>query len=143
MTGDLEFFDTNVLVAATVQEHIHHDACNRRIARIARTGGACAMHSLAEAYTTLTRATRYAMPPSDALRVIEYASKTFKIVSLTSTEYIRTLESAALMGLAGPIVYDALLIACARKIGAKAIYTNNIKHFRQVGPDVASRIHEP
>ena len=83
------------------------------------------------------------MPPSDALRVIEYASKTFKIVSLTSTEYIRTLESAALMGLAGPIVYDALLIACARKIGAKAIYTNNIKHFRQVGPDVASRIHEP
>jgi predicted nucleic acid-binding protein len=75
--------------------------------------------------------------------MIEQASKTFKIVSLTPAEYVRTIETAALLGLSGPIIYDALLMACARKIDARKIYTQNVKHFRQVAPDLASRIVEP
>ncbi len=143
MTEELDLFDTNVLVAATMPNHLHHQPSNARLAQLANGRGACAAHSLAETYTTLTRTSRYGVPPSDAARIIEQTSKTFKIVSLTPADYVRTIEAAALLGLAGPILYDALLMACARKIDAKAIYTHNVKHFRQVAPDLASRIVEP
>jgi predicted nucleic acid-binding protein len=53
------------------------------------------------------------------------------------------LEAAASHGLVGAIIYDALLIACARKAEAKWIFTNNHKHFRRIAPDLASRIIEP
>jgi predicted nucleic acid-binding protein len=46
-------------------------------------------------------------------------------------------------GLPGGQVYDALLLACARKSGADAIYTWNLKHFRQLAPDLAKRIRTP
>ncbi len=46
-------------------------------------------------------------------------------------------------GFVGPLIYDALLLACARKINARSIYTSNVKHFRRIAPDLASRIVEP
>ncbi len=143
MSQEFDLFDTNVLVAATMPNHLHHDASNRRLAQLVDGRGACSAHTLAEAYTTLTRPNRYGIPPSDAARIIETISKTFKIVSLTPADYVRTIEAAALLGLPGPIIYDALLMACARKINAKTIYTHNIKHFRLVAPDLAARIVEP
>jgi len=143
MTEEFDWFDTNVLVAASIPEHIHHEMSNSRLGRLARRAGACSAHSLAELYTTLTRPTRYRLPPIDAARIIDHINKTFKVVSLTPAEYVRTIEAAAISGLAGPIVYDALLMATARKIDARTIYTHNIKHFRQVAPDLASRIKEP
>jgi predicted nucleic acid-binding protein len=45
--------------------------------------------------------------------------------------------------LSGGIIYDALLIACARKIDAERIYTWNVRHFQMVAPDLAERIVEP
>jgi predicted nucleic acid-binding protein len=139
----LNFFDTNVLVAASIPDHPHHAACLARLAKLAARGGACAAHSLAEAYTTFTHASRYGMPPADALRIVDEASKTFTVISLTAKEYLHAIEAAALVGPKGPIVYDAVLLACARKIAAKIIYTNNVSHFRKVAPDLASRIVEP
>jgi predicted nucleic acid-binding protein len=56
---------------------------------------------------------------------------------------MRALERAATDELQGGIVYDALLMACARKIEARWIFTNNYKHFRRVAPDLAARIVEP
>jgi predicted nucleic acid-binding protein len=47
------------------------------------------------------------------------------------------------MGLAGGIVFDALLLACARKVDAERIYTWNVRHFRMVAPDLAERIVTP
>jgi predicted nucleic acid-binding protein len=140
---ELDLFDTNVLVAATMSNHLHHKASNARLAQLANGRGACAAHTLAETYTTLTRTSRYGIPPSDAARIVDQASKTFKIVSLTPAEYVPTIEAAALLGLAGPIIYDALLMACARKIRAGSICTHNVKHFRLVAPDLASLIVEP
>jgi predicted nucleic acid-binding protein len=143
MSEEFDLFDTNVLVAASIPEHIHHVASNARLGQLVHGGGACSAHSLAEAYTTLTRPNRYGFSPIDAARIIEQTNKTFKIISLTPAEYVRTIEATALLGLPGAIIYDALLMACARKIDAKRIYTHNVKHFRQVAPDLASRIVEP
>ncbi len=43
----------------------------------------------------------------------------------------------------GAIIYDALILACARKARAEVIYTWNVKHFRLVAPDLSDRIVEP
>ena len=143
MAKALEFFDSNVLVAASLPEHVHHEASIARLSPLSRGGGACAAHSLAETYNTLTRVKGYQVPTADAARIIQYASRTYTIVTLTADETLEAIEDAALRGFEGPIIYDALLLACARKVKAKSIYTSNIRHFRRIAPDLASRIFEP
>jgi predicted nucleic acid-binding protein len=143
MDKRLEFFDSNVLVAASLSEHVHHRAASSRLAHFLQGGGACAAHTLAETYNTLTRSSGYRVPPADASRIIHYASKTYTIVTLSARETLNAIEHAAMRGFAGPIIYDALLLACARKIDARYIYTSNVRHFRQIAPDLASRIVEP
>jgi predicted nucleic acid-binding protein len=41
------------------------------------------------------------------------------------------------------MIYDALLLACARKANADRIYTWNLRHFRALAPDLAERIVAP
>jgi len=144
MAKNLAFFDSNILIAASISGHIHHAASNARLALLQRSGGACASHTLAEAYNTLTAHPKgYGVPPADAALILQQASQTYTLVSLTPKETLRAIEDAALQGLPGGIVYDALLIACARKIDASVIYTNNVKHFCRIAPNLASRIREP
>ncbi len=139
-----EFFDTNLLIAATVYEHPHHAASNARLARLASGNGVCSTHTLAEAYTNLTRHSKgYGREPASVLHILEYIQQTFTLITLTPREMIKTIASVSALGLRGPIVYDALLMACARKVDAVAIYTWNVKHLRDVAPDLASRIREP
>jgi len=65
------------------------------------------------------------------------------VVTLTTREYLTTIRKAADAGCTGGMIYDALLLACARKSGADLIYTFNIKHFTRVAPDLADRIQAP
>jgi predicted nucleic acid-binding protein len=143
MAERLTFFDSNVLIAATLQEHAHHKASSALLAGLQRGGGAIAAHSFAETYNTLTRVSGYRIPPDDVARILQHANKTYTVVTLTAVETFRAIQDAAARGFAGPIIYDALLLACARKIDARAIYTSNLKHFRRIAPDLASRIREP
>jgi predicted nucleic acid-binding protein len=143
MSDKTGFFDTNVAVAAAIPDHPHHVECHARMAKLHLTGGACAAHSLAEIYTTLTHVNRYALPPSVATEIVKDTSRKFTIVSLSAAEYLRAIQAAADLDVRGPMLYDALLIACARKINARWIYTKNLTHFRHVAPDLASRIIEP
>jgi predicted nucleic acid-binding protein len=140
----VNFFDTNVLIAASIPDHPHHEACNLRLNSLRKSGGACAAHTMAEAYSTLTNFPKgYGISPEIAFQIIEEASTGFTLMTLTPKEFMRVLEAAASHRLAGAIIYDALLIACARKAEAKWIFTNNHKHFRRIAPDLASRIVEP
>jgi predicted nucleic acid-binding protein len=45
--------------------------------------------------------------------------------------------------LTGGIIYDCLLLACARKAQAERICTWNVRHFRSIAPDLAERIVTP
>ena len=144
MSRNLEFFDTNLLIAATIHEHIHHHAAMTRLVKLAATGGACSAHTLAEAYNNLTKFGKgYGRSPADTLMVLQYVRDTFPLVTLTPRETVSAIEGVVKLGLSGGIVYDALLMACARKIDASAIYTHNVKHFRRVAPDLADLILEP
>jgi predicted nucleic acid-binding protein len=143
MRQRLEFFDTNVLVAASLPLHVHHLRANALLSRLQHGGAACASHSLAETYSTLTNPRKYGIPPNQVAAILEHAARTYTLVALNGKETLSALKSAAQLNLFDGMVYDALLMACARKVGATAIYTNNAKHFRLVAPDLASLIREP
>ena len=66
-----------------------------------------------------------------------------KTVVLDSEEYCSVIQDVAAEGIAGGMVYDALIARCAIKARAEAIFTWNIDHFRRLGPEVAKRVRTP
>lgn len=138
------FVDTSVVVAASTLSDSRNDACIDRLAAAEARGGACAAHSLAEIFAILTgRPVPLKLSPTDAAQIVRHTSKRFTIITLTPTEYLATVQAVAELGHGGGMIYDALLLACARKCRATRIYTLNQKHFRLLAPDLASRIVEP
>jgi len=138
------FLDTSVLVAAAQISHIHYEPSRKLLEQANRTNSACGLHSLAETYSILSSLPQSArFPPTAALRMVEQARQRLQVIALTEKEYIATIEKLASEGLSGGIVYDALLLQCARKVNAKRIYSWNARHFKLVASDLASRIFVP
>jgi predicted nucleic acid-binding protein len=83
------------------------------------------------------------LSPLDAAKVVEHTEQRLKTISLTASEYVQAVDGMARLGHSGGMIYDALIMACARKAKASRIYTLNARHFRLVAPDLAARIVEP
>ena len=104
----------------------------------------CAAHSLAELYSSLTgMRPPYRFRPEHAIVVLDQVRTSLQCIPLSAEEVFQTIHETAILKLPGGIIYDALLMACARKVDAKRIYTWNEKHFRMVAPDLADRIVTP
>ncbi len=138
------FLDTSVLIAVAQINHTHHAPSLGLWSECKSQQTAVSAHALAEVYHVLT-----AMPPAlrlapgDAVLAAETFLKRLTAVALTSEEYVETLRSTAQLGHTGGMVYDALQVACARKVKARQIYTWNVRHFRLLAPDLAERIITP
>ena len=65
------------------------------------------------------------------------------IVPLSEEDYFKTVRNAAELGVTGGRIYDALLLAAARNVEAKHVYTWNIRHFQHIAPDLERRIPTP
>jgi predicted nucleic acid-binding protein len=138
------FFDTSVLIAASDGSDPRNSASRLLLAAATPATAACAAHTLAEVYAVLSRLPGgKKVRPQFAGLLVEQIAARMTVVPLDAGEYAATLGEAARMGLAGGIVFDALLLACARKVEAERIYTWNEKHFRIVAPDLADRIVTP
>ena len=139
-----EFVDTSVLIAAFWRGHPQHASSLKLVSAANKRKSACAAHTLAEVYATMTALpVKDAIPPDHVLLFVQEVRDRFTIVTLSEDEYYSTIEQAAERGLVSGRIYDALLLRCAAKVKAEAIYTWNIKHFRTINPDMASRIHTP
>jgi len=125
-------------------DHEHHAASRNILRRCDPQTALCAGHSLAEFYSTLTR-----IPPPNrasprqALRFIENIERQLGFVSLTPDEYLTALRQASAMGIAGGTLYDYLIACCALKARADIIYTWNVRHFQQFGPEILERLQSP
>jgi predicted nucleic acid-binding protein len=138
------FFDTSVLIPAFVEDHKDHDRCLAVYAPSNKRVACCAAHSLAEVYAGVTRLPGvFRASPEQAILFLNDIEDHLTIVSLDSAEYLTTIRQASANGILGATIYDALLAACAIKAKAETIYTDNERHFRMVGPDVASRVRKP
>lgn len=139
------FCDTTVLVAASDTAHQHHAPSLAVVAKASPDDAFCAAHSLAELYATLTAVPTPRMRRvDDVLAGVEQAARTFKPVVLTASDYLWVLRHVAAAGARSGQVYDALILKCAEKCGAKAVYTWNSAHFTRVAwPAMISLIRTP
>lgn len=138
------FLDTSVLVAASDAADPRHTASRSLLAAATPEAAACGAHTLAEVYAILSR-----LPGGKKVRpglaglIVEQIANRLTVVPLSAEEYAATLRQTSRVGLAGGIVFEALLLACARKVEAERIYTWNVRHFHMVAPDLADRIVTP
>ncbi len=138
------FLDTSVLVAAARESDLRHTASRKLLVRANPQQVSCAAHTLAELYATLTgMIPPNRFRPEQAVLVLDQVQARLLCVTLTADELAQTIHQIAAMKLPGGIVYDALLLGCARKVKAERIYTWNEKHFKMVAPDLADRIVTP
>jgi predicted nucleic acid-binding protein len=139
-----EFFDTSVLIGAFWRGHPQHEASLKLVSAANKRKSACSVRTLAEVYATMTALpVKDVIPPDQALLFVQEARDRLAIVTLTEAEYYTTIEQAAALRFTSGRIYDALLLRCAAKVKAEAIYTWNLKHFRAISPATAGRIRTP
>jgi predicted nucleic acid-binding protein len=130
--------DTSVLIAAVIAKHDAHAKAFPLLQRVqnGKDEGFVAAHSLAEMYAILTKIPPpYRHSPEQALLSIEEnVLKHFKISSLAGSDYAALIREAAVAGIQGGTIYDALLLKSAEKANPDRIYTLNLKHFLAVAP---------
>jgi predicted nucleic acid-binding protein len=127
------FFDSSVLVAAFYGAHVHHAASLAAIQTASKKTASCAAHTLAEVYSVMTRLpVRPRISPEQGLLFIESIRERFTVVTLSDREYYEVIAAAAGRGIGGGKIYDALILRCAEKSKAEAIYTWNLDDFSQI-----------
>jgi len=140
--------DTSVLIAAVVAKHDSHGKAFPVLGRVqdGKDEGFVAAHSLAEMYAILTKLPPpFRHSPEQALLSIEEnVLKYFRISSLAGGDYATLLREAAVAGIQGGTIYDAILLASAGKANPDRIYTLNLKHFLAVAPrNLAAKLASP
>lgn len=138
------FLDTSVLVPVALGDHENHAACLNLFVQHPRSEVCCAAHSLAEVYAVLTKLPgKHRIAPEQAMLFLTDIRERLTVVSLTGEEYAQALAKAAALGIIGGTVYDLLLAECALKAEARTIYTANLRHYSQCGPEVQRRLKAP
>lgn len=139
--------DTSVLVAALVRSHPRHGTAVPWLAR-ARRGEielVLAAHSLAELYAVLTTLpVRPRISPDTAARLRdENLPESTEVVALDADQYRDVVARMVALGLAGGVVYDALIARAAEAAGVDRLITLNEAHFRRAWPEGEERIAGP
>jgi len=130
------FLDTSILVASLVETHEAHGRAFAILERVhaGKDRGFIAAHSLAEMYAVLTRLPiplRHS-PELALLSIEENVVKHFEVSSLSFGDYTSLLREAAMAGIQGGTIYDALILKSAAKSNVDRIYTLNLRHFQAI-----------
>ena len=105
---------------------------------------ACAAHSLAEVYATLTRYPgKQRLSAEAAALLVQEIEYRLALVWLDSGEYRAAIRRIATLGIVGGAVYDGLVAACALKAEAAHLYTWNTRHFDLLGADIQKLVTVP
>ena len=142
------YLDTNVLIAASVQQHQHHVQCFDLVkaVTVGSLRGCISTHGLAEFYSVLTRAPfTPRVHPAEADQLLgDNILPYFELIALSAGDYKAVLRSAANAGWVGGVIFDALHIHSAQRADCDRIYTLNVKDFRYLAPpDLIDRIVAP
>jgi predicted nucleic acid-binding protein len=141
------YLDTNVIIAGYVRSHNHHPQAVGLLRQVydGKVSGILLAHGLSEMYSVLTRAPFVPrISSSEAWQLLNDRVLTnFEIVHLTTAEYGAAIRQCAHDGFSGGQIFDALHLQAARKAQCERIYTFNVRHFRQLAPDLADIIVAP
>ena len=138
------FFDTSVLVPVFLVDHPHHQASIELFAQCSQATAACASHSLAELYSTLTRIPPpHRATPEQAVQCVLQVCQRLRLISLDGPGYVAAIQVAASNQISGGTIYDALIAACALDSNAEQVFTWNLRHFDRFGPEFSARLFTP
>jgi predicted nucleic acid-binding protein len=131
-----------VLVAAVDAKHELHARASPLWERVqeGEAEGVVSGHSLAEMYAVLTRLPPpYRHAPEQALLSIEEnILKHFKISILTGNDYAALIWEAAVAGIQGGTVYDAVLLKSAEKAKPDPVSPPGLQRDAHGDPDAES-----
>lgn len=131
--------DTDVVVARVAEEHPHHGASVALITTDSPVRFAIAAHSMAEAYSTLTRRNApapYHWPSAQAWSVLDSIASETTLVGLSPPQTFEAIRRYATGGHIGPRLYDWLIGQAAVHGGMNTIVTWNVGHMRSLFPDL-------
>jgi predicted nucleic acid-binding protein len=139
-------FDTSVIIAASLPQHVSHAPCFAQMKAV-KSGslqGYLSTHSLAEIYSVLTRMpSQPKMSPFEAKNLIEALLQYVEAVPLEIVDYQEAIARMSSLNLPGGGIFDALIAQAALKISADRISTLNPKHFIRLDPAIAQIVEVP
>lgn len=107
--------DTSVAVAVALPWHEEHETA---VAALPRGGTRLLAHVGVETFSVLTRLPAPQRVPADVARAYLAATFVLPVATLSPAGYAHLLDVAAEEGIGGGAVYDALVAATARELGA-------------------------
>jgi predicted nucleic acid-binding protein len=141
------FCDTNVLVAAALKAHGHHNSAKAVLESIycGDDIGFVSAHSVAETFSVLTRMpTAPKLTPQDVRAILEKnVIPHFRFVTLVKEDYLNAVRTLSGKSLGGGKIYDLLHITAARKQELDRIYTFNDGEWKLLAPDLEQIIISP
>lgn len=127
------FYDTNVLIAASVRQHPHHRRADSIFQRCidGNEQGIVHSHSLLEFHSAITQLPGgMAVPPDRVAELLrEGILAHVRLVSLPAKELATVQRRAGERGLVGGIVYDYYHLRVAQREDVERFYTFNTSHF--------------
>jgi predicted nucleic acid-binding protein len=140
-------FDTSVLVAAFVENHPMHSRALPWLqgAKRKEFEFLVAAHTVAELYAVLTvLPLKPRISPANARQLLEVnVEGSARIIPLSVSDYTKIIKQLSDAGLTGGIVYDALIVAAARKAKVDRLLTFNVGDFQLIWPLGADHIFAP
>lgn len=131
--------DSNVLIAATVKDHIHHADSFGALNQMGELSFVTAAHCLSECYSNLTRSLETggaALSPREAVEALDRIDLAFDVLSLTVIDQCNAYRSFSDLGGTGPRVYDYLIGYIALVHQIPMIVTWNTRHFVPLFPSL-------
>jgi len=123
------FFDTNVLIYSISRDPAEATKRERALGLLERDDGALSIQVLQEFYVQATRPTRpHRVPHEIAVDLLTGWSR-FRVQDMT----LAILNAALEIGAAHRFSYwDSAIIAAARALGCRELYTEDMSHGREV-----------
>lgn len=131
--------DSNVLIAALTEDHVHFGPSARLLASSGPGRFAVAAHSYAETFSNLTRRsgpTPIGRSAGAAWTALEAITRLTVPVGLTPAQTLDAIRAYAASGGIGPRLYDHLIGQAAVHAGIGRIVTWNMAHMRGLFPEL-------
>lgn len=128
--------DASIIVPGLLSWHAQHETASATLVALLQRPGKILLplHSLVEAYAVMTRLPPpHRLSPKDALAMLEETfGKRSVLVGLDGEEGWELIRELGQRSIAGGTTYDGLIVASARKGGARRLITFNSRHFERL-----------
>jgi predicted nucleic acid-binding protein len=139
-------FDTNILVASTIEAHPNHAISLPWIQQVRNKSiqGYISTHSIAELYAVMTRLPLvHPLTAQQVQELIVNNLESFHPVDLESNDYLEVIRNVARLNITGGGIYDAIIAQAALKANVDILLTMNFKHFTRLGENIARLVRDP